>query len=130
VNPETLLDELDHRGVIEDQDLLVVGSDVFRVSEGSVTPVSHLPGSTALDSDPAIRRLLLQVYDDSYLVVDLTDGANPKLSAPVQHSQSYAAGKLGGDYLRSPVLVRTSRFIPSSGSPASAPSTAFPPARG
>jgi len=82
------------------QDVLVVATDVYRVSGGSVTPVSQLPGGVILDTDPANKRLLVQT--DGYRVVDLSDASNPKLSAAVQHAQVYPVGKLGTDYFVMP----------------------------
>lgn len=83
-------------------DVLVVGGDIYRVSDGKVAKVSEIPWHFVLDSDPSTMRLLMgpdfNMQEDGYRVVDLTDPEHPRSSAPVAHPQQWAEGRLGSDY--------------------------------
>jgi hypothetical protein len=83
--------------------VLIVGSDVYQVAPPSVTKVAQLPGTAVIAYDPGTKRLLMEYaafwQADGYRVVDLSDPANPKISASTVFSeQSARVFALGPDY--------------------------------
>ncbi len=85
------------------EDLLIVGSEVFRVSDRRVDLVATLPMYFVADSDPTTHRLLMSPFGsfqaEGMRVVDLSDPANPRISAPMISSSQDAHGVLGPDYV-------------------------------
>lgn len=84
------------------QDVLVVGGDVYQIVGNSVNLVSQIPTHWILDSDPSTKRLLGELnafgQGEGIHVVDLSDPANPKLSAAAEFPEFNVSGALGTDY--------------------------------
>ena len=102
------------------QDLLVVSGDVYQVSGNNVTFVSQIPVRNVVDSDPAGKRLLgtPDSQSEGYRVVDLTDAANPRISAPVEHPSQYVgSAALGADYFVLPGQPQNVMIYPITYSP-------------
>lgn len=82
---------------------LILDRQVFHVGDRQVHLLSELPTARVVAVDRLRRRLLMApaVWSqlDGYRVIDLNDPANPKISAPVVHPNSFTqAAALGEDF--------------------------------
>ncbi len=84
------------------QDLLVVDGDVYQVRGSDVALVSQIPVRSVVDFDPSGKRVLGlptgYSQAEGYRVADLSDAANPKVSAPVESPLQHTGAALGSDY--------------------------------